>query len=318
VRALWLEGRALRLREDLPRPAPPAGEALVRVSLAGVCNTDLELVRGYYPYTGVPGHEFVGVVETADGAEEWVGRRVVGEINAACGACATCLAGRPTHCERRSVLGIVARDGAFATHLVLPILNLHAVPDGVPDEVAVFTEPTAAALELQEQVRVSHGDRVVVIGTGKLGNLVAQTLAATGCRLLAVGRSERPLALLSARGIATARAEGIEARRADLAVECTGSPEGLELARRAVRPRGTIVLKSTYHGKAEIDMAPFVVDEITLVGSRCGPFAPALRALARGEVDPRPLVDARYPLADAVAAFEHAARPGALKILVDC
>jgi threonine dehydrogenase-like Zn-dependent dehydrogenase len=318
MRALWLEGRALRLRDDVPLPAPPSGEALVRVSLAGVCNTDLELARGYYPYTGVPGHEFVGVVETADGAEEWVGRRVVGEINAACGACATCLAGRPTHCERRSVLGIVSRDGAFATHLVLPASNLHAVPDGVPDEVAVFTEPTAAALELQEQVRVSHGDRVVVIGTGKLGNLVAQTLAATGCRLLAVGRSERPLALLSARGIATARAEGIEARRADLAVECTGSPEGLELARRAVRPRGTIVLKSTYHGKAAIDMAPFVVDEITLVGSRCGPFAPALRALARGEVDPRPLVDARYPLAEAVAAFEHAARPGALKILVDC
>jgi threonine dehydrogenase-like Zn-dependent dehydrogenase len=318
MRALWLEGRALRLRDDVPLPAPPSGEALVRVSLAGVCNTDLELARGYYPYTGVPGHEFVGVVETADGAEEWVGRRVVGEINAACGACATCLAGRPTHCERRSVLGIVSRDGAFATHLVLPASNLHAVPDGVPDEVAVFTEPTAAALELQEQVRVSHGDRVVVIGTGKLGNLVAQTLAATGCRLLAVGRSERPLALLSARGIATARAEGIEARRADLAVECTGSPEGLELARRAVRPRGTIVLKSTYHGKAAIDMAPFVVDEITLVGSRCGPFAPALRALARGEVDPRPLVDARYPLAEAVAAFEHAARPAALKILVDC
>jgi threonine dehydrogenase-like Zn-dependent dehydrogenase len=318
VRALWLEGRALRLRDDVPLPAPPAGEALVRVSLAGVCNTDLELVRGYYPYAGVPGHEFVGVVETADGAVEWVGRRVVGEINAACGACATCLAGRPTHCERRSVLGIVARDGAFATHLVLPVSNLHAVPDGVPDEVAVFTEPTAAALELQEQVRVSREDRVVVIGTGKLGNLVAQTLAATGCRLLAVGRSERPLALLTARGIPTARADGIEARRADLAVECTGSPEGLEVARRAVRPRGTIVLKSTYHGKAAIDMAPFVVDEITLVGSRCGPFAPALRALARGEVDPRPLVDARYPLAEAVAAFEHAARPGALKVLVDC
>ena len=318
MRALWLEGRALRLRDDVPLPAPPAGEALVRVRLAGVCNTDLELVRGYYPYTGVPGHEFVGVVERADGAPEWVGRRVVGEINAACGACATCLAGRRTHCERRSVLGIVGRDGAFATHLVLPVGNLHAVPEGVPDEVAVFTEPTAAALELQEQVPVSPGDRVVVIGTGKLGNLVAQTLAATGCRLLAVGRSKRPLALLSARGIATATAEGIEPRRADLAVECTGSPEGLELARRAVRPRGTIVLKSTYHGKAAIDMAPFVVDEITLVGSRCGPFAPALGALARGDVDPRPLVEARYPLAEAVAAFDHAARPGALKILVDC
>jgi len=318
VRALWLEGRALRLRGDVPLPAPPAGEALVRVSLAGVCNTDLELVRGYYPYTGVPGHEFVGLVERAAGAPEWVGRRVVGEINAACGACATCLAGRRTHCERRSVLGIVARDGAFATHLILPVENLHAVPEGVPDEVAVFTEPTAAAFELQEQVRVSPSDRVVVIGAGKLGNLVAQTLAATGCRLLAVGRSKRPLALLAARGISTATAEGIEPRRADLAVECTGSPEGLELARRAVRPRGTIVLKSTYHGKAAIDMAPFVVDEITLVGSRCGPFAPALASLASGEVDPLPLVEARYPLAEAVAAFDHAARPGALKILVEC
>jgi threonine dehydrogenase-like Zn-dependent dehydrogenase len=318
VRALWLEGRALRLRGDVPLPIPPAGEALVRVSLAGVCNTDLELVRGYYPYTGVLGHEFVGLVERAAGAPEWVGRRVVGEINAACGACATCLAGRRTHCERRSVLGIVARDGAFATHLILPVGNLHAVPEAVPDEVAVFTEPTAAAFELQEQVRVSPSDRVVVIGAGKLGNLVAQTLAATGCRLLAVGRSKRPLALLAARGIRTATAEGIEPRRADLAVECTGSPEGLELARRAVRPRGTIVLKSTYHGKAAIDMAPFVVDEITLVGSRCGPFAPALASLASGEVDPRPLVEAHYPLAEAVAAFDHAARPGALKILVEC
>ena len=318
MQGLWLEGRVLRVRDDLPIPAPPPGEALVRVRVAGICNTDLELVRGYYPYAGVPGHEFVGTVEAASGAPEWVGRRVAGEINAACGACATCLAGRRTHCERRSVLGIVARDGAFATHLVLPVGNLHAVPEAVPDEVAVFTEPTAAALELQEQVRVSPGDRVVVIGVGKLGNLVAQTLAATGCRLLAVGRSPRPLALLSARGIPTATTEAIEPRQADLAVECTGSPEGLELARRAVRPRGTIVLKSTYHGKAAIDMAPFVVDEITLVGSRCGPFAPALAALARGDVDPRPLVEARYPLAEAVAAFDHAARPGALKILVYC
>jgi threonine dehydrogenase-like Zn-dependent dehydrogenase len=318
VRALWLEGQALRLRDDVPLPSPPPGEARVAVRLAGVCNTDLELVRGYYPYAGVPGHEFVGVVEEAAGAPEWVGRRVVGEINAACGACPTCRAGRRTHCERRTVLGIVARDGAFANHLRLPVENLHAVPEGLPDEVAVFTEPTAAALELQDQVRVSPGDRVVVVGAGKLGNLVAQTLAATGCRLLVVGRSPRPLRILSARGIPTAGADAIEARRADLAVECTGNPEGLELARRAVRPRGTIVLKSTYHGRASIDLAPFVVDEITLVGSRCGPFAPALDVLARGVVDPRPLVEARYPLADAVAAFGHAARPGTLKVLVDC
>jgi threonine dehydrogenase-like Zn-dependent dehydrogenase len=318
MRALWLEDRALRLRDDVPLPSPPPGEALVRVRVAGVCNTDLELVAGYYPYTGVPGHEFVGVVEKADAAPKWIARRVVGEINAACGACPTCLAGHRTHCERRTVLGIVARDGAFATHLRLPIANLHAVPDSLPDEVAAFAEPTAAALEIQEQVRVRPGDRAVVVGAGKLGNLVAQTLVATGCRLLVVGRSPRPLALVAARGIATTTAEGVEPRRADLAVECTGSPEGLEIARRAVRPRGTIVLKSTYHGKAAIDMAPFVVDEITLVGSRCGPFAPALRALARGDVDPRPLVEARYPLSEALSAFTHAARPGALKVLVDC
>ncbi len=318
MRALWLEERALRLRDDLPVPAARAGEVLVRVRLAGVCNTDLELVRGYYPYAGVPGHEFVGVVEEAEGAPEWVGRRVVGEINAACGSCPTCRAGRRTHCDRRTVLGIAGRDGVFATHALLPVENLHAVPDGVPDEVAVFTEPTAAAREVQEQVRVSPGDRVVVVGAGKLGNLVAQTLASTGCRLLVVGRSPRPLALLSARGIATATADGIEPRQADLAVECTGNPEGLEIARRAVRPRGTIVLKSTYHGRAEIDMAPFVVDEMTLVGSRCGPFGPALSALARGSVDPRPLIEARYPLSEAVAAFERAGGPGALKVLVEC
>jgi threonine dehydrogenase-like Zn-dependent dehydrogenase len=318
VRGLWLEDRVLRLREDLPVPRPPAGEALVRVRLAGVCNTDLELVRGYYPYTGVPGHEFVGRVEQAPSAPEWVGRRVVGEINAACSECPSCRAGRRTHCERRTVLGIAGRDGAFATHLLLPVANLHALPDELPDERAVFVEPTAAALEVQEQVEVRPGDAVVVVGAGKLGHLVAQTLAASGCNPLVVGRSPRPLELLAARGIRTGSADAIPVRRADLAVECTGSPEGLELARRAVRPRGTIVLKSTYHGPASVDMAPFVVDEITLIGSRCGPFAPAVDLIARGVVDPSPLVEARYPLADAVAAFEHAARPGALKVLVDC
>jgi threonine dehydrogenase-like Zn-dependent dehydrogenase len=317
VRALWLEERKLRLRDDLPLPAPPPGEALVRVGLAGICNTDLELSRGYYPYAGVPGHEFVGTVEAA-GASEWVGRRVVGEINAACGACPTCRAGRRTHCEKRTVLGIVARDGALATHLVLPIANLHAVPEALADEAAVFTEPLAAALELQQQVSVAAGDRVVVIGAGKLGHLVAQTLALTGCRLQVIGRSPRPLALLAARGIATATADALEPRGADLVVECTGDPAGLELARRAVRPRGTIVLKSTYHGRLEVDLSRFVVDEITLVGSRCGPFAPALALLAGGRVDPRPLVEARYPLAEAEAAFQHAARPGTLKVLVEC
>jgi len=318
VRGLWLETQALRLREDIPLPVPPSDEALVRVHLAGICNTDLELVRGYYPFEGVPGHEFVGSVVEAASAPEWVGRRVAGEINAACGSCVSCRAGRPTHCEKRTVLGIVARDGAFATHLRLPIRNLHAVPDSLADEAAVFVEPTAAALEIQQQVSVSPADRVVVIGAGKLGHLVAQTLAVTGCSLLVAGRSPRPLALLAARGIATASVSALEPRAADLVVECTGHPDGLELARRAVRPRGTIVLKSTYHGKAEVDLARFVVDEITLVGSRCGPFPPALALLASGRVDPRPLVEARYPLAEAVRAFDHAGRAGALKVLVDC
>jgi len=318
MRALWLEDRTLRLRDDVPRPSPPPGEALVGVRLAGVCNTDLELVQGYYPYTGVPGHEFVGVVEDAPGASEWNGRRVVGEINAVCGECATCRAGRPTHCERRTVLGIVSRNGAFATHLVLPVGNLHEVPEGVSDEIAVFTEPTAAALEIQEQMRIGPGDRVVVVGAGKLGNLVAQTLATTGCDLLVVGRSPRPLELVAARGIRTGTAGAVAESGADVAVECTGNPEGLEIARRAVRPRGTIVLKSTYHGRASVDLAPIVVDEITVVGSRCGPFAPAVELLARGDVDPRPLIEERYRLPEAVAAFEHAARPGTLKVLVEC
>jgi threonine dehydrogenase-like Zn-dependent dehydrogenase len=318
MRALWLEERTLRLRDDVARPSPPPGEALVRVCLAGVCNTDLELVQGYYPYTGIPGHEFVGVVEDAPGAPEWTGRRIVGEINAVCGACAACRAGRPTHCERRTVLGIVNRNGAFATHLTLPLANLHEVPEGVSDEVAVFAEPTAAALEIQEQVPIGRGDRVVVIGAGKLGHLVARTLATTGCDLLAIGRSPRPLTLLSSAGIRTGTAGDLAAREADVVVECTGNPDGFELARRAVRPRGTIVLKSTYRGRTSLDMAPLVVDEITLVGSRCGPFAPALELLARGAVDPRPLVDERYRLSEALAAFEHAAKPGALKILVEC
>ena len=318
MRALWLADRTLTLREDLPVPIPPPGEARVRVRVAGVCNTDLELVRGYYPYAGVPGHEFVGVVEEAPGAPPWVGKRVVGEINAVCGSCETCRAGRRSHCERRTVLGIVARDGAFATHLRLPVENLHAVPDDLADDVAAFTEPTAAAFEILQQVPIGPGDRAVVIGAGKLGHLVAQVLGTTGCDVLAVGRSPAPLALLAARGIRTGTATDLPRRRADVVVECTGNPAGLELARGAVRPRGTIVLKSTYEGRAAIDLAPFVVDEITLVGSRCGPFAPALAALASGRVDPRPLVEARYALADGVAAFAHAARKGALKVLVDC
>jgi threonine dehydrogenase-like Zn-dependent dehydrogenase len=303
MRALWLEDRELRVREDVPRPT---GETLVKVRLAGICNTDLELTRGYYPYTGVPGHEFVG--------EDEQGRRVVGEINVACHACATCARGDHTHCERRTVLGIVNRNGAFAEYASLPAENLHPVPDEVTDEEAVFTEPLAAALEIQQQVAIGPGQRVVVLGDGKLGNLVAQTLALTGCVLTVVGRHEAKLELLEKRGIATGTPE---ARRADVVVECTGQAAGFDEARRLVRPRGTIVLKSTYAGDLTLNMSSVVVDEVTIVGSRCGPFAPALELLKSRKVDVKPLIEARFPLAEAVEAFAEAGRRGALKVLID-
>jgi threonine dehydrogenase-like Zn-dependent dehydrogenase len=316
MRGLWLSDGSVGARGDIPRPAPPAGEALVRVRLSGVCNTDLELVKGYYPFTGVPGHEFVGEVVAADDAPQWVGRRVVGEINASCGVCATCRAGRRTHCPARTVLGIKDRHGSMAELLMLPVENLHAVPDGVPDETAVFTEPVAAALEVQQQVAIEAGSVVVVIGDGKLGQLVARTLALAGHRPTVVGRHPRKLALLKRRGIATAAAADLPPRAADVVVECTGNPGGLALARSAVRPRGTIVLKSTYHGKAPINLSGIVVDEITLVGSRCGPFPPALALLAGGTLEVADLVDQRFALEDGVAAFAAAAAPGVLKVLI--
>jgi threonine dehydrogenase-like Zn-dependent dehydrogenase len=317
MRALLLDD-GLLLVEDYPTPEPPPGEALIRVGLAGVCNTDLELVEGYMQFHGVPGHEFVGVVEQAPGADEWEGHRVVGEINAACGACSACRAGRPTHCPHRTTLGIAGRDGAFAEHLTLPIHNLHPVPDSISDEAAVFVEPLAAACEILQQVHVRPTDRVVVLGDGKLGLLCAQALALTGCDLTALGHHREKLELLAQRGIPTVVGgeDPVEAG-ADLVVEATGRPEGYAAARRLVRPRGTIVLKSTYHGAVDADLTMAVVDEITLVGSRCGPFAPALRLLERRLVDVTPMVQARYPLSEALAAFEHAARPGTLKVLVE-
>ena len=316
MRALLLD-RGLRIAEDYLTPEPLPGEALIRVSIAGICNTDLELIQGYMQFRGIPGHEFVGVVEQAPGAEEWVDRRVVGEINAACGDCPTCQAGRPTHCPHRTTLGIAGRDGAFAEYLVLPVRNLHPVPDSLPDEVAVFTEPLAAACEILQQVHVHPADRVIVLGDGKLGLLCAQVLALTGCDLLVVGRHREKLDIAAQWGIRTAQEDGAIEAAADVVVEATGRPEGYAAARRLVRPRGTVVLKSTYHGALAADLTTAVVDEVTLVGSRCGPFAPALRLLERRLVDVLPLIHARYPLAEARTAFDHTARPGTLKVLVE-
>jgi threonine dehydrogenase-like Zn-dependent dehydrogenase len=315
MKGLWLENQHLQLRHDLSIPEPPTGEALVRVLRAGICNTDLELLRGYYPYTGVLGHEFVGVVE--QGPEELIHRRVVGEINAACGYCRFCRHGQPTHCENRTVLGIVNRHGAFAEYLCLPVKNLHPVPENVSTEAATFTEPIAAALEIQEQVKLKPDDRILVVGDGKLGQLVAQTLALTGGDLLVVGRHEEKLANLEARGIKTGLAQTVKERSFDLAVECTGNPDGFAIARNALRPRGTLVLKSTYAGKLNLDASSLVVDEITLIGSRCGPFSPALELLATGQVDVQPLIHARYPLSEGLAAFEKAQSRGILKVLLE-
>src|SRR5437879_9850707 len=315
MRALWLEDCRLRVRDDVPIPAPPSGEALVRVLRAGICNTDIELARGYYPFTGVLGHEFVGVGE--QGPSALVGRRVVGEITAVCGACGACLAGRRTHCERRTVLGIVSRHGAFADYLILPAENLHPVPDAVSSDAAVFTEPLAAALEIQEQVPIGLRDRVLVVGDGQLGQLVAQTLALTRCALRVLGRHAARLPVLAARGTETRRADRATRGAFDVAVECTGNPEGFAVAQRAVRPRGTLVLKSTYAGALTLDASALVVNEVTLVGSRCGPFAPALRLLAEGRVAVQPLIHARPPLGEGVAAFGEAQRTGVLKVLVE-
>ena len=286
MKGLWLENNQLELRRDIPQPEVKDGEARVRVLCAGICNTDLELIRGYYPYKGILGHEFVGVVE--EGPQNLINQRVVGEINAACGHCRFCLRNEPTHCENRSVLGIVNRNGAFADYLSLPSENLYPVTDNIPTEVATFTEPVAAALEIQTQVKVHPDDRVLVVGDGKLGQLVAQTLSITGCDLLAVGRHDKKLAKLRARGIKTGFAEDIQERTFDIAVECTGNPEGFAIAQRALRPRGTLVLKSTYAGNLSLDASAIVVDEITLIGSRCGRFAPALEVLAQEKIDVKP------------------------------
>jgi threonine dehydrogenase-like Zn-dependent dehydrogenase len=314
MQGLWLENQHLQFRTDLPQPQPAADEALVRVLCAGICNTDLELLRGYYPYTGVIGHEFVGVVE--QGPTHLINQRVVGEINAACGHCHYCQTGCPTHCEHRTVLGIMNRHGAFAEYLTLPASNLHLVSDSISTEAATFTEPVAAALEIQEQLPIDGGDRVLVVGDGKLGQLIAQTLALTGCSLLVVGRHPKKLANLEALGIQTSHIDTIENRTFDIAVDCTGNPAGFETARQALRPRGTLVMKSTYAGNLSLDASALVVDEITVIGSRCGPFSKALNVLENGQVKVQPLIHAHYPLAEGLEAFKQAQTRGTLKVLL--
>lgn len=314
MRAIWLADRRLEVR-DVPVPVAPPGEALIRVLRAGICNTDVELVRGYYPYDGILGHEFVGVVE--EGPEALTGKRVVGEINAVCGDCVACRGGRSSHCERRTVLGIVNRHGVFAEYATLPVENLHVVPEAVSTDAATFVEPLAAALRIQEQVEIGPAHRVLVVGDGKLGQLVATTLRLTGCDLTVVGRHDTKLRRLRDLGIATATDGEFSGPGFDVAVECTGNAAGFEVARGALRPMGTLVMKSTYADRLSFDASALVVDEITLVGSRCGPFGWALELLEQEQVEVESLVHARYPLADGLGAIEHAQRAGVLKVLLD-
>lgn len=300
---------------EVPRPEPAANEALIRVTLAGICKTDLELTKGYMGFHGILGHEFVGVVETCSD-ENWIGKRVAGEINLACEQCPMCFRGLQRHCPNRRVLGILNKDGAMAEYLTLPVANLHEVPEQLPDEVTVFTEPLAAAIEIIDQIHVQPGMSALVIGDGKLGLLVVQVLNYYGCRVTLLGRHSAKLALGARWGAAPCDDPAALEDRYDLVVEATGSPDALALALAHVRPRGYFVLKSTYAGEASVNLAPLVIDEITLIGSRCGRFEPALQLLARGMIETSPLLARRFPLADAIAAFDLARKPGTLKVVL--
>ncbi|MEW6349737.1 MAG: alcohol dehydrogenase catalytic domain-containing protein [Thermodesulfobacteriota bacterium] len=315
MKALVYDGRA-SLRE-VPVPVPGPGEALVRVSVAGICKTDIEISKGYMDFRGVLGHEFCGVVEYSPD-EALTGKRVVGEINAGCNECPYCRKGLSRHCPHRTVLGIQGRDGAMAEYVTLPVANLLVVPDHVPDEHAVFVEPIAAAVEILEQVHIKPADKVLIIGDGKLGLLISMVMRLSGCDPVLVGRHPEKLAVFSRLG-GSALLEAALAEKPepfDVVVEASGSPLGWELAVGRVKPRGILVLKSTYHGNLNFNAALLVIREITVVGSRCGPFAPALKLLETGLLDPTPLVSGVYGLSDAEEAFRKCGGKGALKVLL--
>ena len=317
MKALRYENRGLKIA-DVPKPISD-GEAVVRVTLSGICNTDLEIARGYAGFQGTIGHEFVGVIESLPDVGALVpGQRVVGEINAGCGVCDLCRAGDPRHCAQRTVLGIVGRDGAHAEFLKLPTVNLLPVPDEIPDEDAVFTEPLAAACGIFERAVVSEDTNLAVIGDGKLGLLCAQVLATTGAAVTLIGKHQNKLQIAARRSLETITVEQANSRtrQFDLVVEASGSSSGFQLALDVLRPRGVLVLKSTFHGPTEMNAARIVVDEISVVGSRCGRFAPALELLRSNTIDVESLISEEFALADGVRAMERAAESNVLKVLL--
>jgi threonine dehydrogenase-like Zn-dependent dehydrogenase len=316
MKALYLADKTLQYREDYPQPEPGPGEALIRVRLAGICSTDLEMKKGYVSsFRGVPGHEFVG--EVVDAPEPgWQGKRVVGEINLGCGECAMCRRGVAEHCAERRVLGIRDKDGVFAEYVTLPLENLFVAPERVTDETAVFTEPLAAALRIREQARVRPSAKTAVLGPGRLGLLVGQVLALAGTDVVMLGRRAASLDLPARLGLSAGLSDNYPDHSFDFVVDVTGNPAGFKQALRLTRPLGTLIIKSTFADAALLNPSPVVVNEITLIGSRCGPFAPALRLLARDQIAVAPLIDAAYPLHKGEDAFAHAAQSGVRKILL--
>ncbi len=300
-------------RQSVPRR--PEGFALIRLLYGGICNTDLELQRGYYGFRGTPGHEFIGEVVEADD-RRWIGQRVAGEINLACGKCEWCARGLGRHCPKRTVLGIVKQPGAFREFLTLPERNLRRVPREISSEEAVFVEPLAAACEILDQVRIPRGTPVAVLGDGKLGLLASQVLQAHGAEVHQYGRHKEKLRIAERAGVSTQIAKKLPVAKYEFVVEATGSSEGLQQAVRMTQPRGTVVMKSTVHGLVSIDTAPVIVNEITLVGSRCGRFEPALRLLKNKKINVDAMISEVLPLKDAPRAFRAAAKPGVLKVLL--
>ncbi|MFQ3565438.1 MAG: alcohol dehydrogenase catalytic domain-containing protein [Aggregatilineales bacterium] len=312
MKALVVDGRLAFVKEHA-QPIPDADQTLLKIRKAGICNTDLEIVSGYGGFAGILGHEFVADAITGTLS----GRRVVGEINVACRGCDFCLRGLPTHCRNRTTVGIRKHPGAFAEYLALATLNLHPLPDSISDDAAVFVEPLSAALQVLETVHISPQRTVVLIGAGKLGLLVAQVIHLTGAHLKVIVRRSKPAQLLQSWGIQAFERDMVEAQSADIVIDCTGTQDGFADALALVKPRGTIVLKSTYVGFAQVDMSKLVVDEIAVVGSRCGRFAPAIRLLESGLIDTESLIEGRFSIDDGLLAFERAAQPGALKYLLE-
>lgn len=317
MRALLFD-KQLKITENHPYPTPPEGEALIKIILAGICNTDLEIIKGYMDFSGIPGHEFVGVVEKITGPNQGLlNKKVAGEINCACNNCEYCDNGLKTHCPNRTTLGIAGRDGCFGEYITLPVENLFTIPENVSNEEAVFVEPLAAAFQILEQISIHPTDKVLVLGDGKLGMLISLVLNTTGANVTLVGKHPQKLAIVKNQGVKTVLADDLDkSKNYDIVVEATGTAGGFEQAQELVRPRGTIVLKSTVAGGKELNLNPLVIKEVTVVGSRCGPFKSAIEALEKGLIDVKPLISKVFEFNEAIEAFEYSKKKGVMKVLI--